>query len=157
MTCSWIARYGSAVFLCVSVAGLVVGACTCHGAEFPQPTFSVSFDGTCEPQVMTGRKDHPAAAAKSVRYVAGRGGKAVLLGKGPILVYYAHGNGPDQATRSFWIKPDWKMTPAWRYLSTIRSRGRHTMMFAAYPQHVRLWVRGHSMALVEVTGHHRYR
>jgi len=106
------------------------------GPGLPKPTFVVSFNGTTTPQVMAGRKDHPAAKAKGVKFVPGKKGQAVLLGDGPILVYHANGNIPDQATISFWIKPiDWKKLAAWRDLMVIRAAGRRTMMFSHYPGH----------------------
>ena len=80
-------------------------------------------------------KEHPHLAREGVRFTGGRNGQAVLIGSGPILIYQIHGNIPDQATLSFWIKPiDWQPNEEWRYVAVLCLGGRRGMIFANYPR-----------------------
>ena len=98
-------RATAQVGACLAVLGLgsaarLQGAPQTPAAPTPEPTFTVSFDGTTAPQTAAGRRDHAASGAEGVR-------DARILEIGP--------------------------------------------------HHISLWVNGHSMALVEATGHRRLR
>ena len=111
-------------------------AAAAGAADVPDAAFHLTFDDTASPAVATAGGHHPAEALETLTYVAGRQGKAVLIGAGPILVYRAHGNVPDEATITFWIKPiDWAETTAWRDLLFLKGPGRRGMMFSNYPRH----------------------
>jgi hypothetical protein len=101
----------------------------------PEPTWVIPFDGSLDPTVAAGAKEHPHLERQGIRFVDGRNGKAALIGDGPILIYQVHGNIPDQATMSFWIKPiDWQPNDEWRYVAMLCLGGRQGMMFANYPK-----------------------
>ena len=102
----------------------------------PAPTFRLTFDGSAAPDVAAGVRQHPSLASDGLAFTDGRAGKALLLGKEPIVVYQAHGNIPDEATLSFWLKPlNWQPLREWRKLVTICTGGRGGMMFAHFPGH----------------------
>ncbi|MCK5802667.1 MAG: hypothetical protein KAI66_07540 [Lentisphaeria bacterium] len=105
-----------------------------NARALPAPTFHLPFDGSVQPKVAAGIKQHRSLKSEGVSYTEGKSGQAVLLGTGPTLVYQAEGNIPDEATLCFWLKPmDWAKLKEWRKLITITPGGRGGMMFAHYP------------------------
>ena len=103
--------------------------------QLPEPTFHLDFDGSAQPRLSAGTKEHPSLKEEGLQYIEGHRGKALLLGKSAPLVYQAGGNIPDQATLGFWIKPlDWQSLKKWRYLVTISPYGRQYMTFSHYPR-----------------------
>ena len=85
--------------------GLCLAPATFAQEVLPEPTWVIPFDGSLDPTIAAGAAEHPHLERQGVGFTDGRNGQAVLIGGGPILIYQIHGNIPDQATLSFWIKP----------------------------------------------------
>ncbi|MBT3375490.1 MAG: hypothetical protein HN742_11295 [Lentisphaerae bacterium] len=127
-------RFVVVLFAAASVSLLPFSATGQPSAGLPSPTFHLPFDGNVQPAAAAGAAKHPSLKPAGAQFVEGKSGKAVLLGNGPVLVYQAGGNVPNEATLSFWLKPmDWEKLREWRKLVTICPGGRSGMMFAHYP------------------------
>ena len=91
------------------LAVILLGLCRVPSVSardaLPEPTWVIPFDGSLDPTVAAGVDEHPHLKRQGAGFTDGRNGRAVLVGNGPILIYQIHGNIPDQATLSFWIKP----------------------------------------------------
>ena len=119
----------------IGACALVVVTADAGAVDVPKPVFRVGFDGTALPDHAAGIKVHPSLKTDGLRYVAGKTGKAVLLGACAPLIYQAKGNVPDEATIAFWVKPlDWQKIDKWRYLLVLSPRGRAIMYLAQYPR-----------------------
>ena len=162
-----------------AVVGLACVACVCpalpaaeQSPRLPEPTFVVPFDGTAQPKVAAGRAKHPSLKADDTQCAEGlpRHASAVLLRHRAQRAAVGHlAKKPGEVTVRMDLSKVFKpgLSP-FRGTKRVKKKGelmqvverigtRDARVLETGPNHVKLWVAGHSMVLVELTGHQRLR